>query len=353
MQGGIALRDVTAGHAIQFVESIKQRGLAHSTVHKRVKFSRQFFQDAIDWKLITENPFGRVKTRDTSKMSNVEVTQESIAQLLKVCDPVWQGIIGLSRFGGLRCPSEVLSLKWEDINWAHDRISVPEPKVEHHEGRGVRTVPLFPELKAILEDLREITPQDAEYVIDKPEYRAAAMRPGGWANANLRTQLLKKLKKAGLKPWARLFHSMRASRQTELEAIFPTHVVCAWMGNNESTAKRNYLMVTEKDFSAAVSGKNASEKSALWRELLMQAVDPQPITIAGNCGTFSEPHEPCKIEQNGASSGVEKPTKNLVFPKKNEVYLMEPGGIEPPSRDTSNPASTCVAICCCLAHCVR
>jgi len=176
MPKGIALDEITAGHAIQFVENIKERGLAISTVHKRVKFSRQFFQDAIDWKLITENPFGRVKTRDSSKMSNVEVTQESIAQLLKVCDPVWQGIVGLSRFGGLRCPSEVLSLKWEDINWAHDRMSVPEPKVEHHEGRGVRTVPLFPELKTILEDLREITPADAEYVIDKPEYRAAAMR---------------------------------------------------------------------------------------------------------------------------------------------------------------------------------
>ena len=29
----------------------------------------------------------------------------------------WRCIIGLSRFGGLRCPSEVLSLKWQDIDW--------------------------------------------------------------------------------------------------------------------------------------------------------------------------------------------------------------------------------------------
>jgi len=33
--------------------------------------------------------------------------------------------------------------------------------------------------------------------------------------------------------------------------------------------------------------------------------------------------------------------------------FMEAGGIEPPSRDASDPASTCLANCFCLAHCVR
>ncbi len=32
--------------------------------------------------------------------------------------------------------------------------------------------------------------------------------------------------RAGLKPWAKLFHNLRASRQTELENDFPSHVVC-------------------------------------------------------------------------------------------------------------------------------
>jgi integrase len=328
MPKGITLNEITTGHAKQFVESLKERGLASSTIHKRVGFARQFFQDAVDWELITVNPFARVKTQGSSLKSNVEVPRESVAKLLKVCDPVWQGIVGLCRFGGLRCPSEVLSLKWEDINWAHDRMSVPEPKVEHHEGRGVRTVPLFPELKVILEDLREITPADAEYVIDKPEYRAAAMRPGGWANANLRTQLLKKLKKAGVQPWKRLFHSMRASRQTELEAIFPTHVVCKWMGNSEIVAKKNYLLVTQSDFDNALSGKETSEKSALWRELLQQSSDPLPTEIAGNCGTSSTPQEPCKI-QCANSALLPKDQEKALFSLGKQGFLMEMKGLEP------------------------
>ncbi len=66
---------------------------------------------------------------------------------MKKANPVWQVILGLSRYGGLRTPSETLSLRWEDIDWELNRMSIPEPKVEHHEGRGIRSCPIFPELR--------------------------------------------------------------------------------------------------------------------------------------------------------------------------------------------------------------
>ena len=51
------------------------------------------------------------------------------------------------------------------------------------------------------------------------------------SNANLRTQLQRIIKRAGLKPWPKLFHNLRATRQTELSEEFPAHVVCSWLGN--------------------------------------------------------------------------------------------------------------------------
>jgi hypothetical protein len=90
--------------------------------------------------------------------------------------------------------------------------------------------------------------QPSEYVVHKQAYRDAAMKEGGWANSNLRTQLTKILKRAGIEPWKRLFHSMRASRQTELEREHPLHVVCSWLGNTESVAKKSYLLVCESDY---------------------------------------------------------------------------------------------------------
>ena len=62
MPDGILMRDVTVGHAKQFAESLRDRPLASSTVHKRVGFARQFFEDAVDWELIEKNPFSKVKT---------------------------------------------------------------------------------------------------------------------------------------------------------------------------------------------------------------------------------------------------------------------------------------------------
>ena len=65
-------------------------------------------------------------------------------------------ILGLIRYGGLRTLSETLSLRWEDIDWEMNRMSIPEPKVEHHEGRGIRSSPIFPELRPILDGALEI-----------------------------------------------------------------------------------------------------------------------------------------------------------------------------------------------------
>ncbi len=48
--------------------------------------------------------------------------------------------------------------------------------------------------------------------------------------------------------WPRLFHSMRASRQTELQRPFPLHFVCSWLGNSPLIAQRGYLLATEEDF---------------------------------------------------------------------------------------------------------
>ena len=249
----IKLDAVSRGHAKQFHEHLKSRKLASLTIQKHIRIARQMFQDAVDWELIPTNPFTGIKVATSSAKSNVDVPIETVERVIAKADPTWQTIIALSRFGGLRTPSETLSLKWTDIDWEHSRISIPEPKVEHHEGRGVRSCPIFPELMPYLQDAWDRLPDksQAEYIVDKPAYRAAANTGEGWKNANLRTQFIKLLRRAGVSPWPRLFHSMRASRQTELERKFPLHVVCAWLGNSPKIAQRSYLLVTEADFQNA------------------------------------------------------------------------------------------------------
>ena len=53
---------------------------------------------------------------------------------------------------GLRCPSEVLSLKWDGFDWEHSRFRVDSPKTEHHPNGAYRIAPLFPELRPFVEE---------------------------------------------------------------------------------------------------------------------------------------------------------------------------------------------------------
>jgi integrase len=262
MPEGIRINQITAGHAKEFHEKLKARGMATTTIHKRIQFARQFMHDAVDWKIIDENPFCKVKTQKSSVKVNEFVPREVVDKLMKKANPVWQVILGLSRYGGLRTPSETLSLRWDDIDWELNRMSIPEPKVEHHEGRGIRSCPIFPELRPILDEAFEIFGDKSDYVVAAPQYRAAANTAMGWKNANLRSEMTRLLRRAGVSGWTRLFHSMRASRQTELQREFPLHVVCSWLGNSPRIAQQSYLLVTEDDFSRAAGAKKEGRGDA-------------------------------------------------------------------------------------------
>lgn len=73
----------------------------------------------------------------------------------------------------------------------------------------------------------------------------------GWKNANLRGEMTRLLRRAGVSGWPLLFHSMRASRRTELHREVALHVVCLWLGNSLRIARQSYLLVTEDFFARA------------------------------------------------------------------------------------------------------
>ena len=136
----------------------------------------------------------------------------------------------------------MVRLRWTDILWDKDKMIIHSPKTEGYDGRDTRVVPLFQELRQYLNQAWETEADQAEFVITR--YRDDSQ--------NLRTTFLKIIQRAGLQPWPKLFQNMRASRQTELEETFPTHVVCQWMGNSPKVAQKHYLQVTDAHFEKAV-----------------------------------------------------------------------------------------------------
>ncbi len=249
---------INEGDADGFKLYLAGQDLAPTTVSKRLQFARGFFRAAMRRKLVASNPFAEVSAKAAPNADRQHyVSREETERLLGACDPTWRVIVALARYGGLRCPSEVLSVRWTDVDWAASRLVVTSPKTAHHEGKGSRVIPLYPELRAELDTAYAAAPEGAEYIVDST-YRAKANTAGGWRNCNMRTQFERIIKRAGLVPWPRLFHALRGSRETELAKEYPLHVVTAWMGNTPRIAMRHYLMTTDADFERAASAANSA-----------------------------------------------------------------------------------------------
>jgi integrase len=206
-------------------------GLSGDTVRKRIANAKQFFADGLAHGYIDKNSFADLKsTLKGNRTRDYFVTREEAQKVLDACpNSQWRLIFALALFGGLRIPSELFALKWSDIHWSDGKMTVHSPKTEHHEGKESRLAPIFPELRPYLEDARELAEPKAEYVIVR----------GRAKSDNLRTQLKRIIKRAGLFPWPKLFANPRSSRATDLAEVFPGHVAAAFLGHSTQTAQKH------------------------------------------------------------------------------------------------------------------
>jgi integrase len=257
------LRDIVPGDVDDFIVWLKAQGLANATLGRRLKRCKQFFRAALRKKMIAENPFADVKPpAQTNEARKFFVTADATEKLLAACpDAQWRLIVALSRFGGLRCPSETMALTWGDVDWERGRVRVRSPKTEHLTGGASREIPLFPELRPFLEAAFDDAEPGTVHVVTR--YRDA--------DQNLRTQLLRIIRRAGLTAWPKPFHNLRVTRETELAEVYPTHVVCKWIGNTERIAAKQYLQVTDGHFERATEGAAKSDARALQNPTLPTA----------------------------------------------------------------------------------
>ena len=211
--GTRAVQDITEADGDEFWRYLLRCGLSNNTARRICGRAKQLFRFAVRKRLIAANPFADLKYHvQANPEREYFMMREQAGKVFDACnDPQWRLLFALSRYGGLRCPSEHLALRWADVDWGRARIRVLSPKTGHHEGKDCRYLPLFPELRPYLLDAFERAEPGTEHVITMHRD----------ANANLRTQLLRIIERAGLSPWPKLFHNLRASRQTELAERFP------------------------------------------------------------------------------------------------------------------------------------
>ncbi len=277
------LADITAFDADTFRTWLSaHERLAQATRNRRIITARAIFRKAVDWCMVKQNAFANTKGGGQANESRKQfIPAGDIQKVLSACPDIqWRALVVLSRFGGLRVPSEALLLTWQDVNWDAGTMLVHSPKTEHHEGQETRIIPLFAELRNVLLEAFEAAEPGETFVISR--YRSGA--------SNLRTQFERIILRAGLKPWPKPWHNMRASRQTELMAAYSLSTACRWLGNSPAVAARHYAMTVDGDADLqqaisqppAISLEAGAAKSAVKAQQFMQEYACNAKNVSGD-----------------------------------------------------------------------
>ena len=283
------LIEITPYDAEQWRRYLTEEGLAEATARKRTQVAKQFLRNAVKRGVVRVNPFAELKSSAVTNPARQFFVSRTIAEkVLEACpDAEWRLLFILARYGGVRVPSEALALRWQDINGSESRILIHARKTERHAGKGSRWIPLFPELLAPLQECFEQAEPGSEYVISR--YRKSSV--------NLRTQLGRIVKRAGLTLWPKPWQNCRATRATELSEEYPAHVVAAWLGHSERIAERHYLQTTEEHF------KRAAQNPAQYAHASSAQTRTRPQATHHEIAVFRQETAQCDLVQAGANQG--------------------------------------------------
>ena len=207
---------------------------------------------AIDW--IRENPMKAIPIGSFINRENDRViSMGEYAKLLNICpNQEWRTIVAFARIGGLRCPSELQPMMWSDVNWTENRFVVRSPKTEHHEGHRERIVPLFPELRKVLEQHFSLDgAKDSKFVIEHIRNSNTS-----W---NLHAPFQAIACRAGLGKIVRPFDNMRMSRSNEVERKFGSKKESLWIGHSEQVMTKHYLVLDDTDYAEAAEADLESQ----------------------------------------------------------------------------------------------
>lgn len=250
--GDVFLDKLSEWHAKEFFREMKAK-YSPATAAKQMQRARQLIGEGKGI-YFEVNPFSNVKApSDVNKANQRYIDLSTIDSVLKqLPDLQLRFAVMMARLSGLRIPSELLELKWSDIDWETSRIIVRSPKLIHYPSKYRRTIPILPSIKPTLEQLFECADEGAEYIFTWRRNRNVYQ---------LLTKFLRKaIKQAGLEIWPRLFVNLRASARTDLLRRHPTHVVNDWLGHDGKIGAKHYDRVTSEDFAAATAPTVATTK---------------------------------------------------------------------------------------------
>lgn len=192
---------------------LKTVTLADGTKAKLRNLMHAIFNHALRWEFSNQNPISFV--RQSAKRARVPdvLTAEEIGKLLGELSEPWRTAVYVAVTTGLRV-SELLALKWVDVDFAAGEIRLCRGIVRQHVGQmkseaSRKPVPLDAGLADVLTAWRGCCPynQDADYIFGSPDKRG---QQPYWPNAAMEDHIRPAAKRAEIQKrigWHTLRHT--------------------------------------------------------------------------------------------------------------------------------------------------
>ncbi len=145
----VELREITPMMIEQFKKSRLKAGNAKSTCNRYLALMKKMFNMAIEEGYLEENAVSKVKLySEHDNLRERILTEKEQERLIRSCSEAIRPIVVVALNSGMRI-GEILSLRWNQIDFASNRIRVEKTKSDR-----VRFVPINSVLREELECLR-------------------------------------------------------------------------------------------------------------------------------------------------------------------------------------------------------
>ncbi|GHT36477.1 hypothetical protein FACS189427_08160 [Planctomycetales bacterium] len=245
--------------------TVRRGKLKPSSANRAIRAIKPIFRFAVDCGYIAVSPFAKVKSGSIISLERQEyISVERIEEAIAACgnDIELRGLLAITRFQGLRIPSEVRDLKFSDFLTVKTGMIFTVP-VSGKTGR--RKMPVFSEFVPYLTELQQHRKEGQEYLFEK--YRRVKAS-GKIEFVNIGALIRKKMKRAGAPVWEKFFLNLRSSCITDKERLgWSRSLMDAVFGNSEQIRLKHYIQPLPDEEYAALGNSSAVQSEKLPEKL--------------------------------------------------------------------------------------
>jgi integrase len=161
-------------------KTARRQEIKPASVNREMAMIKHMFNKAVAWGLLKDNPLRQVLKFKEPPGRVRYLSNEEIRELLSCCNGHVKSIVVMALYTGMR-RSEILNLKWADIDMRNRLISIRHAK--NNESRQIPiSNPLYDELRAVGQQVSEqhvFCGEDGKPFLDvKTGFKAALRRAG-------------------------------------------------------------------------------------------------------------------------------------------------------------------------------